>query len=145
MPIPERQLDLLLVEDNAGDVRLVKEALRECRVPLRLTVAQNGEEAIDVLYRRGPHESAPRPDLILLDLNLPRKSGHEVLKDIKQHEDLQTIPVVIVSSASSPAEIDKAYRLSANCYVQKPVSLDDTMQAIEDICRFWFQRVTLPM
>lgn len=137
-----RRLEVLLVEDNPGDVRLVKEALRDCDVPLNLTVATDGEEAFRLLFK--PPAENRRPDIILLDLNLPKRSGHEVLQEVKQDSNLRTIPVLVVSSAASKEEVNRAYRLSANCYIRKPLDLETTLQTIRDICMFWFQRVTLP-
>ena len=136
-------IEVLLVEDNPGDVRLVKEALRDFHLPLHLTVARDGEEALQLLFD-GPSGKPVRPHMILLDLNLPKRSGHEVLRGVKEDSNLRTIPVVIVSSASSIEEVNRAYKLSANCYVCKPLDLETTLQTIRDICTFWFQRVTLP-
>ena len=144
MPNRTTPVEVLLVEDNPGDIRLVREALRDSPIPLNLTVAQDGQEALDVLFRVGPHSSARRPQLILLDLNLPKRSGHEVLKGVKEDAELRTIPVVIVSSTGASEEVLRAYRLSANCYVRKPVDLDTTLQTIRDIFNFWFDRATLP-
>lgn len=137
-------IEVLLVEDNPGDVRLVKEALRDFHLPLHLTVARDGEEALQILFSTKPGNHTFRPHMILLDLNLPKRSGHEVLRTVKQDADLRTIPVVIVSSASSAEEVNRAYQLSANCYICKPMDLETTLQTIRDICTFWFQRVTLP-
>ncbi len=140
-----RRIEVLLVEDNPGDVRLVKEALRDCPIPLNLTVARDGEEAFQLLFGNHPEHPPIRPHVILLDLNLPKRSGHEVLRDVKEDSNLRTIPVVIVSSAGSKEEVNRAYRLSANCYIRKPLDLETTLQTIRDVCSFWFQRVTLPM
>jgi CheY-like chemotaxis protein len=139
-----RRIEVLLVEDNPGDVRLVKEALRDCEVPLNLTVATDGEQAFRLLFDSSADGRRPRPDLILLDLNLPKRSGHEVLEGVKTDSHLRTIPVVVVSSAASREEVNRAYKLSANCYVRKPLDLETTLQTIRDVCTFWFQRVTLP-
>lgn len=138
------RVEVLLVEDNPGDVRLVKEALRDCKLPINLVVAQDGEEAYQLLFNAPPDRSSRRPDLILLDLNLPKRSGHEVLRCLKEDATLQTIPVIVVSSASSREEVNRAYKLSANCYVRKPLDLETTLATIRDICMFWFQRATLP-
>jgi two-component system response regulator len=140
-----RRIEVLLVEDNPGDVRLVKEALRDCGIPLNLTVARDGEEAIELLFGGSAERPLVRPHVILLDLNLPKRSGHEVLRDVKEDSNLRTIPVIIVSSAGSKEEVNRAYRLSANCYIRKPLDLDSTLQTIRDVCSFWFQRVTLPI
>jgi len=144
MPNATVPVEVLLVEDNPGDIRLVREALRDSPIPLNLTVAQDGQEALDLLFRVGPHGNARRPQLILLDLNLPKRSGHEVLQGVKEDAELRTIPVVIVSSTGAREEVLRAYRLSANCYVRKPVDLDTTLQTIRDIFNFWFDRATLP-
>ena len=138
-------LEVLLVEDNPGDVRLVKEALRDFHLPLHLTIARDGEEAMQLLFKTsssGNHRI--RPHVVLLDLNLPKRSGHEVLRSIKEDPELQTIPVIVVSSASSAEEVNRAYKMSANAYVCKPMDLETTLQTIRDVCTFWFQRVTLP-
>lgn len=145
MPTFRAPFEVLLVEDNPGDIRLVREALQECGIPLNLTVATDGEEALNVLHRTGDHHNASRPHLILLDLNLPKKSGHDVLRDVKQSVELHTIPVVVVSSTTARDEIIQAYQLSANCFVRKPMDLETTLQTIRDVCTFWFERVTLPV
>lgn len=138
-------IEVLLVEDNPGDVRLVKEALRDFHLPLKLIVARDGEEALQILFGTSPATAPPlRPQMILLDLNLPKRSGHEVLRCVKEHAELRTTPVVIVSSASSHEEVNRAYKLSANCYICKPMDLETTLQTIRDICTFWLERVTLP-
>jgi len=139
-----RRLEVLLVEDNPGDVRLVKEALKDCAVPLNLTVATDGEEACQILFESDGHERGLRPDIILLDLNLPKRSGHEVLQCVKESAELRTVPVLIVSSAGSREEVNRAYRMAANCYIRKPLDLDATLQTLRDVCSFWFQRVSLP-
>lgn len=132
------------MEDNPGDVRLVKEALRDFELPLHLTVARDGEEAMQFLFRKTSTNHWVRPQMILLDLNLPKRSGHEVLRAVKESPELQTIPVVIISSASSAEDVNRAYRMSANCYICKPMDLETTLQTIRDLCTFWFQRATLP-
>jgi two-component system, chemotaxis family, response regulator Rcp1 len=138
-------IEVLLVEDNPGDVRLIKEALRDCTIPLHLTVAQDGEEALQILFNKSEGKTPLRPHVILLDLNLPKRSGHEVLRDIKEDINLRSIPVVIVSSAGSAEDVNRSYNLAANCYIRKPMDLDTALQTIRDICTFWFQRVTLPI
>jgi|SRR5579884_376737 len=137
-------LEVLLVEDNPGDVRLVKEALRDFHLPLHLTIARDGEEAMQLLSKNGSGSSRLRPHVVLLDLNLPKRSGHEVLRRIKEDPELQTTPVIIVSSASSADEVNRAYKMSANAYICKPMDLETTLQTIRDVCTFWFQRATLP-
>jgi CheY-like chemotaxis protein len=136
--------ELLLVEDNPGDVRLVREALRERRSSATLQVVADGEQAIDYLRRRGAHSDAVRPDLVLLDLNLPRKSGREVLAEIKGDPGLRRIPVVVLTSSTSETEIAAAYDLNANCYCAKPVQLEDFIDLVGSIESFWLTRVTLP-
>lgn len=139
-----RPMELLLVEDNAGDIRLTQEAFREARIPVNLRVVKDGAEACDFLHRTGAFEYAPRPDLILLDLNLPKKNGREVLSDIKADPDLRRIPVVVMSTSSAPEEIASAYTLNANCYITKPVDLDKFYEVARSIQDFWLQTVTLP-
>lgn len=138
-------IEILLVEDNAADVRLTVEALREGKVRNRLTVARDGEEALDVLARRGPFAEAPRPDLILLDLNLPRKDGREVLAIIKADPSLKRIPVVVLTTSSAELDIIKSYNLHANCYITKPVDLDQFVRVVKSIDDFWLTIVRLPV
>lgn len=141
---PGSVVELLLVEDNPGDVRLVKEALRDCEIPIRLTVAEDGEQAHRLLFGSPAGKPSMRPDLILLDLNLPKISGHEILKDVKEDKELRKIPVLVVSSAGSREDVNRAYSLSANCYIRKALDLETSLQTIRDICTFWLRRVTLP-
>jgi chemotaxis family two-component system response regulator Rcp1 len=137
-------VDLLLVEDNPGDVRLTEEALRDAGMPVHLSVATDGVEAVDFLHRRGKYKDAPRPDLILLDLNLPKKNGPEVLSDIKTDPDLKRIPVLVMTTSSEPNDIQKAYSLNANCYITKPIQLDDFLSVIHSIENFWLKTALLP-
>jgi len=137
-------VEILLVEDNAGDYRLTKEALKEGKVYNNLHWTQDGVEALDFLNRRGKHASAPRPDIILLDLNLPKKDGREVLSEIKRDEDLRKIPVVILTTSKAEEDVLKSYDLHANCYVTKPVDLDKFIVVVQSIDRFWLTVVTLP-
>ena len=137
-------VDLLLVEDNPGDVRLTEEALRDAGMPVNLSVATDGVEAVDFLHRRGKYKNAPRPDLILLDLNLPKKNGPEVLSDIKSDPDLKRIPVLVMTTSSEPGDIQKAYSLNANCYITKPVDLMQFMKVAKSVQEFWFTMVKLP-
>ena len=139
-----KPIDLLLVEDNPGDIRLTEEALREGAVPVKLSVAMDGVEAVDFLYRRGKYENAPRPDLILLDLNLPRKNGPEVLSEIKADPDLKRIPVLVMTTSHEPNDIQKAYSLNANCFITKPIQLDDFMNVVHSIENFWLKTAVLP-
>ena len=137
-------VEILLVEDNPGDYRLTKEALKEGKVYNNLHWAQDGVEAIDFLKRQGKHAEAPRPDIILLDLNLPKKDGREVLSEIKRDEDLRKIPVVILTTSKAEEDVLKSYDLHANCYVTKPVDLDKFIVVVQSIDRFWLTVVTLP-
>jgi two-component system, chemotaxis family, response regulator Rcp1 len=139
-----RPIEVLLVEDNPGDVRLTKEALREGKVRNNLHVAPDGVEALAFLRREGPYEDAVRPDLILLDLNLPRKDGREVLSEIKRDDTLRHIPVVVLTSSQAEQDILRAYDLHANCYVSKPVDLDQFITVVKSIENFWFTIVKLP-
>jgi two-component system, chemotaxis family, response regulator Rcp1 len=139
-----RSIDILLVEDNPGDVRLTKEALREGKVRNNLYVAPDGVEALRFLRREGEHQDAVRPDLILLDLNLPKKDGREVLGEIKNDPQLRTIPVVVLTSSQAEQDICRAYDLHANAYVTKPVDLDQFIVAVKSIESFWLTIVQLP-
>jgi len=139
-----RPVEVLLVEDNPGDVRLTQEALKDGRVLVNLTVAADGVEALDILNRRGVHSGKVRPDLILLDLNLPRKNGREVLEEIKSDEILKRIPVIVMTTSKAEQDIYKAYNLNANCYVTKPVDLDEFLNVVRSIEDFWLTIVTLP-
>lgn len=137
-------LEILYVEDNPGDVRLMREALREGNVTSELTVVEDGEEALDLLYRRGRFSRAVRPDIIFLDLNLPKKDGREVLAEIKQSDDLRRIPVVILTTSEAERDVVRAYDLHANCYVKKPVDLDHFLRTIRACEDFWLRVVKLP-
>ena len=139
-----RPIEILLVEDNPGDVRLTREAFKEAKVVNRITVAKDGVEALEMLQRAGAFPDAPRPDIILLDLNLPRKDGRELLAEIKSDPDLHNIPVVVLTTSSSPADIRRTYELNANCYIVKPVDLDHFLQVVSGIESFWLSTVTLP-
>lgn len=137
-------VEILLVEDNPGDVRLTREALREGRMPTRLSVVGDGEEAPDFLHRRGRHAAAPRPDLILLDLNLPRMDGREVLAAIKSDDALRRIPVVVLTSSLAEPDVLASYQLSANCYVAKPVDYEQFIRVVRAIEEFWLTVARLP-
>jgi two-component system, chemotaxis family, response regulator Rcp1 len=139
-----RPIEVLLVEDNPGDVRLTREALKEGKVRNNLAVAENGVEALAYLRREGRYEAATRPDLILLDLNLPRKDGRQVLEEIKADTALRNIPVVVLTSSEAEQDILKAYALHANCYITKPVDLDQFVKVVKSIEDFWFTIVKLP-
>lgn len=137
-------IEVLLVEDNPGDVRLITEALKDARIHVHISVAQDGVEALALLRREGQYATATLPDLILLDLNLPKMNGHEVLATIKQDEDLRRIPVVIVTSSKADQDIAASYDLQANCFITKPVDLDQFFKVVEAIRDFWFVVVRLP-
>ncbi|MCA1776786.1 MAG: response regulator [Loktanella sp.] len=136
--------EVLLVEDSPGDVRLTQEAFREANIEIKMSVAEDGVEAMAFLRREGPHAGAPRPDLILLDLNLPRMDGREVLALIKADERLKSIPTVILTTSESEADIVKSYSLQANCYLSKPVELDAFEALVKSINDFWLTRAKLP-
>jgi len=136
--------EVLLVEDSPGDVRLTQEAFRDANVSVHLHVAVDGVEAMAFLGRAAPHAHAPRPDLILLDLNLPRMDGRELLAYIKADDDLKTIPTVIFTTSDAEADIVQSYRLQANCYLSKPVQLDEFESLVRSINDFWLTKVRLP-
>lgn len=139
-----RPIEILLVEDNAGDVRLTREALRDAKVRNNMMVASDGEEALEYLRQEGKHADAARPDLILLDLNLPRMNGFEVLDVIKEDPLLKRIPVVILTTSQAEQDIIRSYNLHANAYVTKPVDLDQFIKVIKSIEDFWLEIVKLP-
>jgi len=137
-------IDILLVEDNPGDVRLAQEALKESKVRNKLFIVEDGVEAMAFLRQQGKYASAPRPDLILLDLNLPRKSGREVLAEIKTDEDLKRIPVVVLTVSRAEEDIIKCYNHHANCYITKPLDFNQFMEVTKSIEEFWLTIVKLP-
>ncbi len=139
-----RPIEILLVEDNPGDVRLTIEALREGKVLNHLTVARDGEEAMAALRRQGRFANAGRPDIILLDLNLPKKDGREVLEEIKKDPALMIIPIVILTTSQDEQDVLKSYKLHANCYITKPVDLPQFLAVVKAIEDFWFTVVVLP-
>jgi two-component system, chemotaxis family, response regulator Rcp1 len=139
-----KPIEILMVEDSPGDVRLTIEALKEAKVLNNFNVVQDGAQAMDFLYRKGEHADAPRPDLILLDLNLPKKDGREVLAEVKGDESLQAIPVVILTTSQAESDVLKSYELHANCYITKPVDLDQFMSVIKSVESFWLTVVKLP-
>lgn len=138
-----RAVDVLMVEDNPGDVRLTREALRRNGHDLQLHHAEDGVAAMQFLRRAAPYESAPRPDLILLDLNLPVMSGREVLAAIKSDASLRSIPVIVLSTSQSDDDVGRAYDLQANCFISKPADLHEFNQVIRNIERFWLQTACL--
>lgn len=137
-------IEILLVEDHPGDMRLTKEALREGKVYNNLHWVKDGVEAMEFLRRQGKHDQAPRPDIILLDLNLPKKDGREVLSEIKSDDKLKQIPVVVLTTSKAEEDVLRSYNLHANCYVTKPVDLDKFIVVVKSIDRFWLTVVTLP-
>ncbi len=137
-------VDILLVEDNAGDVRLTQEVLSDSKIRNNLMVATNGEEALSCLRKQGKFHNVARPDLILLDLNLPIKDGREVLAQIKEDPDLKRIPVVVLTTSRAEEDILKTYNLHANCYVTKPVDLDQFIKVVKSLEDFWLAIVKLP-
>lgn len=139
-----RLIDILLVEDSPADILLTREALEQNKFVKEIHVAEDGIQAMDFLYKRGKYASAPRPDLILLDLNLPRKNGREVLAEIKGDPGLRAIPIVVLTTSNDEGDILKAYNLNVNCYVVKPVGFENFMRAMQSIRHFWFNVVTLP-
>jgi len=139
-----RPVEILLVEDNPGDERLTREALKEGKVYSNLYWVKDGVEAMDFLRRKGRHAGAVRPDIILLDLNLPKKDGREVLEEIKTDEDLKRIPVVVLTTSKAEEDVLRTYNLHANCYVTKPVDLEKFIVVVKSIDRFWLTVVTLP-
>jgi two-component system, chemotaxis family, response regulator Rcp1 len=136
--------EILLVEDSPGDVRLTQEAFRDANRSIHLHVAADGVEAMAFLRKEGAHVNAPRPDIILLDLNLPKMDGREVLARIKEDDDLKTIPTVILTTSDTEADIVKCYQLQANCYLSKPVQLDAFEILVKSIDDFWMTKVKLP-
>jgi len=139
-----RAIDILMVEDDPGDVRLTREALKGSKVLHSLNVVEDGVAALDYLRKVAPYQDAVRPDIVLLDLNLPRKDGREVLSAMKQDAALRTIPVVILTTSQAEEDVLRAYNLNANCYVTKPVDFDQFMRIVRTIEDFWLNVVTLP-
>jgi chemotaxis family two-component system response regulator Rcp1 len=139
-----RPIEILLVEDNAGDVRLTMEALKEGRLVNHVSVANDGVEALAFLRQKGKYAAEPRPDLILLDLNLPRKDGREVLAEIKEDDELKHIPVVVLTTSTAEHDVLKSYDLHANCYIKKPVDLEQFFEVVKSVGDFWFSLVILP-
>ena len=139
-----KPIDILLVEDNAGDSRLALEALKESKLRNNLHIVTDGMEAMDFLYKKGKYEQVPRPDLILLDLNLPKKDGREVLAEIKSDPDLKRIPVVILTISKAEEDVLKTYNLHANCFITKPLDLNQFVTVVKSIEDFWLTIVKLP-
>jgi len=138
------QFEILLVEDNPGDVFLTQEALREGRLAHHLSVVEDGEEALKYLRGEGRYEGAQRPDIILLDLNLPKKDGRELLEDVKSDPSLRQIPIIVLTTSDAEQDIRRAYKLHANCYLTKPIHMDDFLKKIKSMEDFWLTVVRLP-
>lgn len=139
-----KAVEIFLIEDNPGDVRLTIEALKECKILNNLHVAVDGIEAMSYLNKEGKFKDEPRPDLIILDLNLPKKDGREVLGEIKEDELLKKIPVVILTTSEAEQDILRSYELHANCYITKPVNMDQFIKVVKSVSDFWFSIVLLP-
>jgi CheY-like chemotaxis protein len=137
-------IDILLVEDNPGDVRLTEEAFKEGYINNELHVVWDGEEALDFLFRRGDYQDAPCPNIVLLDLNLPKIDGHEVLEEIRNDDDLNRLPVVVLTSSDAQEDVVESYELNSNAYLTKPVTPDDFVDLVETFEEFWFTMVRLP-
>lgn len=144
IPPVDRPVVILMAEDNPTDVLIAREGLGSAKMLNTLHVVDDGIEAIEFLRRRGKHAEAPRPDLILLDLNMPRRNGQEVLAEIKTDPHLKQIPVIVFTTSKSRDDIDKAYGLHANCYISKPVDFDEFTKVVQAIQDFWMSIVTLP-
>jgi two-component system, chemotaxis family, response regulator Rcp1 len=139
-----RPIEILLIEDNPGDIRLIKEVFKEVKVSHKINVAMDGIDAWKFLHKECEYANAPRPDLIILDLNLPKKDGRELLAEIKKNEQLKIIPVVILTTSSAEEDINETYNNHANSYITKPVDLDQFIDVIEVIKEFWLNMVVLP-
>jgi CheY-like chemotaxis protein len=139
-----RQIEILMVEDSPIDVMMAREALEQAKVLNNLSIAENGVEAMSFLRREGKYVKAPRPDLIFLDLNMPRKDGREVLHELKEDPELRLIPVVVLTTSKAEEDILKSYGLHANCYITKPVDFDRFAEVVKTVQDFWFSVVTLP-
>lgn len=135
---------ILIIEDNPGDVELIRQAFKNFKILNSLENVSDGEKAMQFLKKEGSYKNAPRPDIILLDLNLPRKDGREVLSDIKNDPGLKSIPIIVLTSSSAEEDVVKAYDLHANCYIKKPVDFDGLMNVVQSIDNFWFTIVRLP-
>lgn len=138
-----KKMHILLVEDNEGDILLNTEAFEESKIPTQLSVVKNGEEALNFLFKRGKFETVERPDLVLLDINLPIKNGHEVLKEIKSNNETRTIPIIMLTTSDSQKDINLAYFNYANSYITKPLDMEEFLEAIQKIEEFWLDLVKL--
>ena len=139
-----KAVEILLIEDNPGDVRLTIEALKESKIMNNMHVADDGIEALSFLKKEGIYKDKPRPDLIILDLNLPKKDGREVLGEIKSDDSLKQIPIVILTTSEAEEDIIKSYELHANCYITKPVNMEQFIKVVSSVGEFWFSTVMLP-
>jgi two-component system, chemotaxis family, response regulator Rcp1 len=139
-----RSIQILLIEDNLGDIRLTQEAFKESQLPIVLSVVTDGVAGMNFLRRNPPYEEAPTPDLILLDLNLPKKDGRELLKDVKTDDNLRSIPIVILTTSTAEQDILRSYSLHVNSYINKPVDFDKFFDIIQKIEQFWLGTVILP-
>ena len=139
-----RPVDILLVEDNPGDVRLTQEAFRDSRLPVKLSVVMDGEDALNYLFKRGNYAEVTKPDIILLDLNIPKKDGKEVLSEIKNDDVLKYVPVVVLTTSNAEQDIVKTYNLNVNAYINKPVDFDKFFDIVQKIEAFWLMTATLP-
>jgi CheY-like chemotaxis protein len=144
MTLIGRPVEILLVEDNQGDVGLIEEVLEETKIRRHLHIAEDGEEAMLFLHREGKFSGFPRPDIILLDLNSPKKDGREVLKEIKEDDNLRSIPIVVLTTSNSEKDINRSYELHANAYITKPLNLDEFITVVKSIVNFWLEVVKLP-
>lgn len=139
-----KSIDVLLVEDNPADVRLIMEAFKDCKISNRFHIASDGDEALNFLYNRGDHKVSPKPDLILLDINLPKRNGFDILEEIKQDDSLKSIPVIVLTTSNSDEHIKRSYKLNANCYVNKPLDFEKFLEVVKTIESFWFNVAKLP-
>jgi chemotaxis family two-component system response regulator Rcp1 len=139
-----RAVEILLVEDSPSDAQLMIEVFKETTLPKNLSIVKDGVEALQFLRRQGFYQSSPRPSLILLDLNLPRLNGKELLSEIKNDPNLKTIPVIVLTTSTSPSDVLKSYQQYANCYITKPIGIEDLMRVVQSIETFWLQVATLP-
>ncbi|MCS4433191.1 response regulator [Aquiflexum gelatinilyticum] len=139
-----KPIHILLVEDNEGDIFMIREAFEDFKIKNKISVANDGKEAIDFLLKENKYKEIEEPDLVILDINLPKKSGHEVLKSIKENPKTQHIPVIMLSTSSSEKDITLSYQNRANCFITKPVEADEFMKAITSIEEFWLSIVSLP-
>jgi CheY-like chemotaxis protein len=138
-------VEILLVEDNAGDIRLAVEAFKDAELPNHVSVVRDGEEALAFLRRQGPYAGAPRPEFILLDLNMPKKDGREVLREVKTDRELKIIPIIVLTTSVAPMDITQSYDLHANGYIQKPADYDEFLELIRQLDTLWFGVVQLPV